>query len=363
VTATRASAPEGASGRAARRAVALAALWSALMLLLAAGAASIPGRAPSPWSAADVAHAPPLARFDAGGYRTIALQGYGGPESARFYPLYPALVGGLSRFAQVPVFEAATVLSVLFLLGAALAAAKLYATGPAGGVEAVAALLFFPTSFFLAAPTSDSLFLCGVSAALLAARRGRWGLAAVAGAAAALTRAPGFLLSLAFLAQGRSSGDAPGLARPRNGAAAVVLLAGAAFPLFVGSRFGDPLMAWRGPDGTGGAFWRLPLDLVRETLGRLREPGAGGKLIFVLATGSLVLFALLTTLALRLGDRAGALSPARSSCSSWVEAPFTGCTARSSAWSHASRRSPPCGRARRSSRPATRCSGSGAGCS
>jgi hypothetical protein len=90
-------------------------------------------------------------------------------------------------------------------------------------------------------------------------------------------------------------------------AAGAVLSAGALFPLFIARRFGDPTLAWRAPEGSSAPIWRLPVELFREMAHRLREPGAGGKLVFAMAIGSLVLFAVLGAVAWRRGDRSGAL--------------------------------------------------------
>lgn len=290
-----------------RAAATLAVIWCGVTLLLAYGAASIPGGAPSPWSASDTAQAPPLARFDAGWYRTIALQGYADPAAARFYPLQPLVAGALSRFARIPFFEAATGLSLACVVFAAMAFASMLPRGTAGAAAApLAALLFYPTSFFLAAPTSDALFLLSVAATLGAARQGRWTLAGIAGAAAALTRAHGFLLALALAAAAAPDGSGS-RSRGRWIAAGAVLAAGALFPLFIGRRFGDPTLAWRSPEGSAAPLWRLPLEIFREATHRLREPGAGGKLVFAMAIGSLLLFAVLAAVAWRRGDRPGAL--------------------------------------------------------
>jgi Gpi18-like mannosyltransferase len=64
----------------------------------------------------------------------------------------------------------------------------------------VAFLAFFPTSIFLQAVYTESLFLVTTLATVLLARRGRWALAGVAGLLAALTRNTGVLLLIPFLA-------------------------------------------------------------------------------------------------------------------------------------------------------------------
>src|SRR6476646_781094 len=89
------------------------ALW-ALVLLAWSWAARdllpIPPRAA--WDPEIARHAPPLARYDSGWYRKIALDGYGVPPGGRtpsehvFFPLYPALVGGVARLLSIDPFSA-----------------------------------------------------------------------------------------------------------------------------------------------------------------------------------------------------------------------------------------------------------------
>ncbi len=61
-------------------------------------------------------------------------------------------------------------------------------------------LLVFPTTLFFSAVYTESLFLAAVIIAFYYARRDRWWLAGIAGAAATLTRPPGILMfaALAF---------------------------------------------------------------------------------------------------------------------------------------------------------------------
>jgi hypothetical protein len=62
------------------------------------------------------------------------------------------------------------------------------------GKRAVVFLLIFPTAYFLHIGYTESLFLALALGAFLAARRGRWGSAGLAGGLAALTRINGLLL-------------------------------------------------------------------------------------------------------------------------------------------------------------------------
>jgi Gpi18-like mannosyltransferase len=60
--------------------------------------------------------------------------------------------------------------------------------------RAIFYLAFFPTSYFLSLPMTESLFLALSLGSVLAARDGRWLIAGLLGGLAALTRFPGILL-------------------------------------------------------------------------------------------------------------------------------------------------------------------------
>ncbi len=143
----------------------------------------------------------PLARWDAVWYLGIADSGYGGADSPRvaFFPLYPLLtralgqLGGGSRGALLVASYAvalAALLAALYLLHR-LAVLEL---GRRAGRATLLLLCAFPASFFLGAPYSESLFLMASVAAVYAARKGAWGWAGVAAAAASGTRSAGVLL-------------------------------------------------------------------------------------------------------------------------------------------------------------------------
>jgi hypothetical protein len=67
--------------------------------------------------------------------------------------------------------------------------------------RAVVFLLIFPTAYFLHIGYTESLFLALTCGAFLAARRGRWATAGLAGALAALTRVNGLVLIPALAAE------------------------------------------------------------------------------------------------------------------------------------------------------------------
>jgi Mannosyltransferase (PIG-V) len=139
-------------------------------------------------------------RFDALWFLRIASEGYvDGDGSAAFFPLYPLMIRGLSTVIGDHPLAAALLISHLAAFGSMvmlylLTASELEDEGAAR--RTVIYLAVFPTSFFLVAPYSESLFLLLVLACLWAARRRRWAVAGLAGALAAATRNLGVLLVL-----------------------------------------------------------------------------------------------------------------------------------------------------------------------
>lgn len=136
-------------------------------------------------------------RFDALWFLRIATAGYvDGDGSAVFFPLFPLLIRGLSPILGGHPLAAAFLVSHAAAFGSMVALYFL----TAGEFEertarrAVLYLALFPTSFFLLAPYSESLFLLLVLASLWAARRRWWWAAGLAGAGASATRNLGVLL-------------------------------------------------------------------------------------------------------------------------------------------------------------------------
>lgn len=137
----------------------------------------------------------PAARWDAVWFLAVAGTGYDDGARPAFFPLYPALVWALglvtgSRALAALVVAFACALAALALLHrlAALELGERYAR------PAVLVCAFFPTSFFLTAMYSESLFLALSLGAFLAARRDAWWLAGMLGALAAATRSIGIAL-------------------------------------------------------------------------------------------------------------------------------------------------------------------------
>ncbi len=156
-------------------------------------------------------------RWDTAWYLEIAKHGYACYGSSAFLPLYPLLTRIVGTLFLGDNLAAALVISslasfVVFYLLSRLAQELTDSATIAKGT--VIALAVFPTSFFLMAGYTESLFLALAIGAYLAARRGFWLSAGVLAALATLTRLQGIILLVPlclelFLAQRQL------LARPR----------------------------------------------------------------------------------------------------------------------------------------------------
>jgi Mannosyltransferase (PIG-V) len=180
-------------------------------------------------------------RWDSGWYLQIAHHGYADPgQTSAFFPAYPMLVRGVGWFllghdllAGVLVSLAAS--AVAFVLLWQLAGELV---GEPATRRALLYLAFFPTTLFLFAVYSESLYLMLSVGAFLAATRGHWGRAGLATGFAALTRVSGVMLlpALAVLAWRATN---------RRGAfvrLAVSLPIMAAWPLYLGIAYHRPFV-------------------------------------------------------------------------------------------------------------------------
>ncbi len=137
--------------------------------------------------------------WDACWYAKIAAYGYeAGTASTNFFPLLPFLmrVASIVLGGDIPL-AGLVVNAVAFVLG--LTGLRQLVREDLDGATADRAVLYvavFPVAFFFFAPFTEALFLAGAVWAIVGARRHRWGLAAVAGLVAALTRPQGLLLVL-----------------------------------------------------------------------------------------------------------------------------------------------------------------------
>jgi len=144
----------------------------------------------------------PAARWDAVWFLVVVSGGYQGGARPAFFPLYPGLAGVVgfpvgSELVGALLVSGAAALAALVLVHrlAALELGERYAR------PAVLVVAFFPTSLFLSAVYSESLFLALSAGAFLAARREAWLAAGLLGALAAATRSIGvaLLVPLALL--------------------------------------------------------------------------------------------------------------------------------------------------------------------
>jgi hypothetical protein len=319
--------------------------WSGATLLAAALAMTLPVSNSSPWTAA--MHAPPLGRWDAVWYRSVAVDGYSyDPSSLEnnvgFYPLYPLALRAISRVLPVNILWIGIGFSLACLLGALLLAGRIFFEwgGEAASIRGTAALLLYPTSFYFASVYTESLFLLLTVAAFWASRRGRWAVAGAAGILASLTRLNGFLVAIPIAwygwrswrersrtgERGRVSAWAPAAL-----AAAATLAGAAVFPAFLGARFGDPLLyvhskaaGWGMRSGSLLAlFARIGTDL-RDAF---RDPAGLETLSFASQLASAVLFVYLTVRLFRRGLAARGCTRRRAWCCSSTRARSPGWTA------------------------------------
>ncbi len=196
-------------------------------------------------------------RFDALWFLRIASTGYRQDDaSAAFFPLYPVLSRGVANLAGNRWLLGAFLVSNIALVVGLTVFYRLTALefSDRTARRAVLYLAVFPTSFFMFAPYSESLFLALSVGCLYAARRSAWLLAGYLGAMASLTRSTGLLLALPLaveaLLQYRGS-VLPRALRARR------LLAGLAASGAVGLGIGAYFLYWERFAGD----WRRPLDV------------------------------------------------------------------------------------------------------
>lgn len=164
-----------------------------------------------PWDASSDAFINAWSRWDGYWYVRVATEGYSyvphDESSIAFFPLYPLLMrlAGLlvGRTDPAGLAFMGIVISNMALLAAVSGLFGLTRLDfdRRTAARAVLYLLVFPTSLFLSAVYTESLFLALAVAAFYCARTGRWGLAGLLGGAAALTRPHGALIAAPLLAE------------------------------------------------------------------------------------------------------------------------------------------------------------------
>jgi Dolichyl-phosphate-mannose-protein mannosyltransferase len=160
-------------------------------------------------------------RWDAPHYQDLAVLGYRATDPgvltidgyARaypgdlplyivFFPLFPWLVGAVTRVLGDPLVSAFVVSGIASFAVAPLLYRLVRAEfGHEVGVRAAWFALIFPTAYFLHIGYTESLFLALVLGSFLAARHERWWLAGILGGLAALARVNGLVLIPALAAE------------------------------------------------------------------------------------------------------------------------------------------------------------------
>ena len=184
-----------------------------------------------------------------------------GGAATRFFPLYPMLVGSVNvLLGGHQLVLSGLLVSNLALLAGLVGVGLVFAGEFPGRSPQVVLLMVvaYPLAFVMATSYSEATFMAEVAFCLLALRREHWRLAALAAFLAALTRPSAVALSLPIAWEfARRQGWLPGEPRqeprpPRTRAILDGVILGAALPagyglfmLFLGRRFGDPLIGNR----------------------------------------------------------------------------------------------------------------------
>jgi hypothetical protein len=178
------------------------------------------------------------AQWDGIWYVRIAHDGYSNPDSPAFFPLFPAIVAIIGRvlgghYGLAALLVSLAACAVMFVLLHRLAWRRL---GRRGALRTIVYLAIFPTSVFLAAAYSESLFLALAVGAFLLAERGRFGWAGVVAGLAMLCRLAGVALVPALVLFAWRSSDRRGaLGRLAPGLTLFLL-----WPLYLLVEFGNP---------------------------------------------------------------------------------------------------------------------------
>jgi Gpi18-like mannosyltransferase len=141
-------------------------------------------------------------RFDVIHFLRIAQSGYSQPDLSPFFPLVPLLTRWIGKMIGENYLLSSFLIANVSCLSALVAAYYWLLDEGYDKNHARITLLFllwFPTSFFLLVPYSESLFLMFALLTLWNLRKGRWLLAGVTSMLATLTRISGVVLSAVIL--------------------------------------------------------------------------------------------------------------------------------------------------------------------
>ena len=187
-----------------------------------------------------------LGAWDGRWYRTVAANGYllqpGRQSDPAFFPFYPLLLRALHSFG-LGYLMAGLLLSQLAFLAALVAIEVLTRDlfDASFARRTVVYLALFPMGFVFSMAYPESIVLCAIALAAVAALRGRWIAAASLMALGSLARPETLFVSIPLLALAlRERGPRRG---PAFGAVLAPFAALGSFALYLGLTLHDPL-AW-----------------------------------------------------------------------------------------------------------------------
>lgn len=229
------------------------------------------------------------ARWDAGWYMGIAVEGYQFNPAARpelqqniaFFPAYPMLMRFVSPLMGRQALWAGVMVSLVaffMALGYLLRLARLELRDEGAALAAVTMLAAYPFAVYFSAAYTEALFLLTTVAAVYHFRREQWWQAAAWGFAAGLTRPNGAFLSVPLglmaiqplwaaggwgpLAVRLASASAPGLGM-------------LSFSAFIYSLTGDPFQ-WTAQNAAWGRAYRGLETIVTDRVAYVAEYGPYG---------------------------------------------------------------------------------------
>ncbi|MCL6443267.1 MAG: GtrA family protein [Alicyclobacillus sp.] len=141
--------------------------------------------------------------WDAGWYIRIARHGYTHFKETAFWPLYPWLIRAVHSFSGLNLMLSGVLISVICFVitlqcfGLLVNAAWDFRTA----VGAMVLYAFCPTAYYFDAVYTESLFMALLLAATYTAHTGRFRLASILAALAALTRNTGILILIVLVAE------------------------------------------------------------------------------------------------------------------------------------------------------------------
>jgi hypothetical protein len=206
-----------------------------------------------------------LGAWDGRWYRTVAANGYllepGRQSDPAFFPLYPLLLRAVHGLG-VGYVTAGVILSQLAFLCALAAFAVLTREllGPSFARRTVVYLALFPMGFVFSMAYPESMVLCAITLAAVAALRRRWIAAAVLMAAGSLARPETLFISIPLLMLALRE-RAPKQRGFAFGAVLAPFAALGSFALYLGLTLHDPL-AWTHAERAWGRQF-TPLGIIR----------------------------------------------------------------------------------------------------